>query len=109
MFATFFIGHCEIIFIYFTKVAKDFKNKYKSLKGKEIHIVLLSKATSQESCVLLTEKTKFQSDTSLLLITKFVYLLIVNLILKISVNVEEAIFLQSCCYSVAKSCFSDMS
>ena len=31
------------MFIYFTKVTKDFKNKYKSLKGQEIHD-LLSKA-----------------------------------------------------------------
>ena len=88
----------------FTKVAKDFKNKYKSLKTSEILIVLLSKATSQESCSL-NEKTKFQSNTGLLLITKFVYLLIVNLIFKISVNLEEVIFLQSC-YSVAKSCLT---
>ena len=30
------------MFIYFTKVTKDFKNKYKSLKGKEIHNVFES-------------------------------------------------------------------
>ena len=29
------------MFIYFTEVTKDFKNKYKSLKHKEIHNLLL--------------------------------------------------------------------
>ena len=30
--------------IYFTKVTKDFKNKYKSLKGEEIHNLLVKAA-----------------------------------------------------------------
>ena len=41
---------------------------------------------------LLTEKTKFQSGTSLLLIIKFVYL--VNLKKISSINLEVAVFLQ---------------
>ena len=40
MCAVIFIDHCEIIFIYYIKVIKYFKNKYKSLKGKEIHSLL---------------------------------------------------------------------
>ena len=39
--------------IYFTKVTKDFKNKDKSLKGKEIHNLFL-KASFKENFVLLT-------------------------------------------------------
>ena len=39
------------MFIYFTKVTKDFENKYKSLKGKEIHNLLL-KVVFNENFVL---------------------------------------------------------
>ena len=55
MCATIFIDYCEIISIYFTKVAKDLKNKYKSLKGKNSHS-LLSKATYPENVVLLAKR-----------------------------------------------------
>ena len=34
----------QVMLIYFTKVTKDFKNEYKSLKGKEIHNVFLKAA-----------------------------------------------------------------
>ena len=41
-----FIELCEIIFIHFIKVTKDLKNKYESLKGKEIYIVCYQKPYS---------------------------------------------------------------
>ena len=40
--------------IYFTKVTKDFKNKDKSLEGKEIHNLFL-KASFKENCSLKIE------------------------------------------------------
>ena len=39
--------------IYFTEVKKNYKNKYKSLKGKEINNLWL-KAAFQVNCVVLT-------------------------------------------------------
>ena len=55
------------------------------------------KERNRKNCILrklslLTEKTKFQSGTSLLLIIKFVYL--VNLKKIFSINLEVAVFLQ---------------
>ena len=49
MFDIAFIELCEIIFIHFIKVTKDLKNKYESLKGKEIYIVCYQKSYSKKT------------------------------------------------------------
>ena len=43
------IDHCDITFIYFIKVTKDFKSKYESLKDKEIYIVCYQKPYSKKT------------------------------------------------------------
>lgn len=67
-------GCCETILIHLTKMTKDFKKKYRSIKGKETQAVL------QETMFLNRERKQIQSCTSLLLTTKFVYLIKFNLI-----------------------------
>ena len=66
-----------------TYLPKDFKNKYKSLKGKEIHIFCYQKPHDKKTFFLSTEReNQIQSNTSLLLVTKFAYLVNFNLILR---------------------------
>ena len=50
------IDHCDITFIYFIKVTKDFKSKYESLKDKEIYIVCYQKPYSKKTLFFLTRK-----------------------------------------------------
>ena len=45
------IGHCETMLIHLTKVTKDFKNKYRSLKGKKTHKICYQKQYFRASLV----------------------------------------------------------
>ena len=52
--------HCEITLIDFIKVTKDFKNKYESLKDKEVYIVCYQKPYSMKT-LFLNRKRKSNS------------------------------------------------
>ena len=54
------INHCEITLIHFIKVTKDFKNKYESLKDKEVYIVCYQKPYSMKT-LFLNKKRKSNS------------------------------------------------
>ena len=58
------IDHCEITLIHFIKVTKDFKNKYESLKDKDVYIVCYQKPYSMKTLFL---NRKRKSNSSLVL------------------------------------------
>ena len=79
MCVTNFTDHCEIIFIY----QKILKTSINHLRAKKFIYSVIKSHMIRKLFFLLTEReNQIQSNTSLLLVTKFAYLVNFNLILR---------------------------